>query len=300
MDAPHDSAAPADAPEPGTVEHWCFELVTTRELERKLAPPAPPDPALDASWEAAPPERRLAAPGRPPELRVSPKRPRTPAAAALRDPTQRARLLHTFLHHELQAAELFAWAVLAFPAAPRAFRAGLVRLAREELGHLALYRGELARLGSSPGAFPVRDWFWERVPLARDPLAFVALLGLGLEGANLEHSARFAARFRAAGDERAARVLERVEEDEIGHVAFARAWFERFSGAPCEYARWRAALPAPLTPALLRALPLNREARARAGLDAAFLAALEREPSTRERRVAGAPAPSLTLRGRER
>ncbi len=274
----------ANEPPAGTVERWCFELATTRDLARKLAPPAPPDPAAAIHWEHKPPARRLASPGRPRELRLTARSPRTPGDGALRDPSERARLVHTFLHHELQAAELFAWAVLAFPETPRAFRAGLVHLAREELGHLALYQAELGRLGSAPGAFPVRDWFWERVPLARDAASFVALLGLGLEGANLEHSARFAARFRAAGDERCARVLLRVEEDEIGHVAFARIWFERLSGAPFDYGRWRAALPAPLSPSVLRGLPLNRAARARAGLDDAFLDALEREPPTQARR----------------
>ena len=78
----------------------------------------------------------------------------------------------------------------------RRFRAGCLRLCQEELGHLGLYRAHLARLGFAVGAFPVRDWFWERVGGVPDPLAFVALLGLGLEGANLEHSARFAHWFR--------------------------------------------------------------------------------------------------------
>jgi uncharacterized ferritin-like protein (DUF455 family) len=188
------------------------------------------------------------------------------------------------LHHELQAAELFAWAVLAFPETPHAFRAGLVRLCVEELAHLALYKNELARLGFAPGAFPVRDWFWERVARCTDAASFVALQGLGLEGANLEHSARFAALFRAAGDESTASVLEHVEQDEIAHVAFAVHWFEHFSGAPLDYDRWRAALPPPLTPALLQGRPLNRVARARAGLDESFLARLESEPPTRARR----------------
>jgi len=204
--------------------------------------------------------------------------PRTPGASAFADPRTRARLVHTFLHHELQAAELFAWAILAFPQAPREFRAGLLRLCQEELGHLALYRVHLGALGFSVGGFPVRDWFWERVARVEDELAFVALLGLGLEGANLEHNARFAAQFRAAGDEAGARVLERVGRDEIEHVAFARRWFEHWTGAPLEYERWRAALPAPLTPAVLRGTPLNRAARKRAGLDDAFLARLEAEP----------------------
>ena len=265
-------------PAPGTIEGWCFELITTRQLATKLAPPRAPE-----AWEDAPPARRLEAPGRPAALVRVARAPRTPRPAALLDPRVRARLVHAFLHHELQAAELFAWAVLAFPATPREFRAGCLRLCREELAHLALYRAHLGRLGARYGDFPVRDWFWERVASVPDATAFVALLGLGLEGANLEHSARFAAWFRSAGDEEGARILERVEGDEIGHVAFARTWFERWTEAPLDYERWRAALPRPLTPAVLRGVPLNRAARARAGLDEAFLARLEAEPAATAR-----------------
>jgi len=271
------NAEALSAPAADTVERWCWELVTGTELERKLAPR---DPPRSASWEEAPPTRRVRSPGRPPELARIERAARTPRPAALESPQARAHLVHTFLHHELQAAELFAWAILAFPATPREFRAGCLRLCLEELGHLDLYRAHLPRLGFAVGAFPVRDWFWERVGGVPDALAFVALLGLGLEGANLEHSARFAAQFRAAGDETGARILERIEHDEIAHVAFARRWFEHWTGAPLEYERWRATLPAPLTPAVLRGQPLNRPARMRAGFDEAFLARLEAEPAT--------------------
>jgi uncharacterized ferritin-like protein (DUF455 family) len=271
------SSRPSEPPA-GTVERWCWELIHTDRLERKLAPPAPPDVSAAGAWEADPPARRVERPGRPPELRVVNRSARTPDS--LRSPLARARLLHTFLHHELQAAELFAWAVLAFPETPRAFRAGLVRLCREELEHLALYRAHLERLGQAVGDFPVRDWFWQRVGATQDAATFVALQGLGFEGANLEHSARFRERFEAAGDHAGARILARVERDEIGHVAFAARWFERLSGGPLDYERWRAALPPPLTPAVLRGRPLNRAARRRAGLDESFLARLEAEPPT--------------------
>jgi len=271
--------APLASPPPGTVEAWCWELVLGSDLARKLAPPPVP-----GAWEPDAPPRRARAPGRPRELVRLARSPRTPRSLAA--PRARAALVHTFLHHELQAAELFAWALLAFPATPREFRAGLLRLCREELAHLALYARLLRARGFAVGDFPVRDWFWERVAGVADELEFVALMGLGLEGANLEHSARFARAFRAAGDEAGARVLERVEKDEVAHVAFARRWFERWTGAPLEYERWCRALPAPLTPAVLRGRPLNRAARARAGFDEAFLARLEAEPAatTRSRR----------------
>ncbi|MCP3914137.1 MAG: ferritin-like domain-containing protein [bacterium] len=268
-----------EAPPAGTVELWCWELVTSDRLTDKLTPPQVPNLRVEASWEVAPPVRRIDAPGRPAELEITRRSPRTPGAGALARQEARANLVHTFLHHELQAAELFAWAVLAFPDTPRAFRRGLVRLAHEELEHLSFYECHLRTLGATFGDYPVRDWFWKRVPTCADPVAFVALLGIGLEGANLDHSVRFAALFRAAGDEAGARILERVEREEVGHVAFARRWFAHFAGT-FDYGRWAAALPAPLTPAILQGRPLNRAARLAAGLDSDFLERLAGEPPT--------------------
>ncbi|MBM3987656.1 MAG: ferritin-like domain-containing protein, partial [Planctomycetes bacterium] len=250
-----------------SIEHWCAELVLATAVGAKLDPSSAPDARRTESWTPGAAPVRLERPGRPHEWRVTSRSPSAPRPEGLRDPGARSRLLHTFVHHELQAAELFAWAVLAFADAPREFRAGLVRLCEEELAHLRLYRGLLRRAGRDFGCEPVRDWFWQRVPSCATPESFVALQGLGLEGANLEHSARYAAAFRAAGDEEAAQVLEQVERDEIGHVAFAAHWFERFTGAPLDYDMWRSALPSPLTPAVLQGRPLNRAARRSAGLD---------------------------------
>lgn len=268
-------AQPGAPPRAGTVEAWALEFVLAADMETKLAPREPPAAQLDSSWCDDGIERRLPAPGRPANLRLVARGERTKGAQALRRPEERARLLHTFAHHELQAAELFAWAILAFPRAPRAFRAGLLRLCLEELSHLRLYAAHMRALGLAYGDLPVRDWFWSRVAACPDALSFVALQGLGLEGANLEHSARFAALFRAAGDEAGAKALELVERDEIGHVAFARYWFERFSGSSLDFQRWENALPPPLTPALFRGTPLNRAARAQAGMDQRFLDALD-------------------------
>ncbi len=277
--------AEADPPPAGTLERWCLDYVQSTSLAHKLAPRDAPDPRALLFEEDAP-ERRLSAPGRPAQLQLVERSPAAPRPGAHVRASERARLVHTFVHHELQAAELFAWAILAFPRTPRPFRAGLYRLLGEELEHLALYRAHLDTLQCAFGAHPVRDWFWQRVAGSTTPAAFVALQGLGLEGANLDHCQRWAAHFRAAGDEAGARILERVQADEIGHVAFAARWFAHFSGAPLDYARWRAALPAPLTPALLQGRPLALAARARAGLDEPFLAALAAEPRIDPRRPA--------------
>lgn len=256
-------------PRENTLERWAWDLVLATSLEAKLAPPSPPD-----AFEAGAPARRLSAPGRPPELVVMAKGAKTPKPGGLRDPRARARLLHTFFHHELQAAELFAWALLAFPDTPEAFRRGLVRLARDELRHAQLYVEAMADAGFRVGDFPVRDWFWERLPACETPLQFVAALGLGFEGGNLEHTATWAERFRAAGDDAGAAIQERIGREEIAHVAFARRWFAEWTGG-VDFDRWVAALPPPLSPMVMRGVPVARAARGRAGLPDTFLDRLE-------------------------
>ncbi|MDF1838446.1 MAG: DUF455 family protein [Planctomycetota bacterium] len=269
------SPSPPTAPPQDTIERWCWDLIVCDSLDGKLSPGAPPKASIDGNWEACAPARRLIAPGRPAELVVGERSPKAPRKGALVHPEQRARLLHTLAHHELQAAELFAWALLAFPETPLAFRRALLHLAQDELRHLHLYLDHMQTLGHSFGDWPVRDWFWQRVPSSPDALHFVAFVGLGLEGANLEHAARFAEWFRAAGDEIGAQALDQVEREEIAHVTPAHNWFERFSGKKLDYDRWADLLPKPLSPALLRGLPLNREARSRAGLPPEFLERLE-------------------------
>jgi uncharacterized ferritin-like protein (DUF455 family) len=208
---------------------------------------------------------------------VTARAPKSPGPEAIRAPERRAALLHTFLHHELQAAELMCWAILAFPDTPDAFRLGLLGVARDEIRHLALYEEHLASLGFAYGAFPVRDWFWERIPQAADPVAFVAALGVGLEGANLDHTARFAERFRAVGDEAGAALQERIGAEEVAHVRFALRWFARFTGAdPVPFDGWADRLPPPLSPLLMRGAPLNEAARREAGFSAGFVEALAR------------------------
>ncbi len=259
------------APPPDTIERWAWDYVVATDLAHKLAPP--PCPSRVAEDDA--PVRRIERPGRPPELVANDRRFKTPRPGALKVPERRAELLHTFLHHELQAAELMCWAILAFPEAPRAFKVGLAAIARDEVRHMALYREAIESYGQRVGAFPVNDWFWERVPRATSAASFVATLGIGFEGANLDHALRFAEHFRNVGDERGAAIQEQVHAEEIPHVRFAMHWFVVFTGRD-DFAGWAASLPAPLSPLLMRGSPIRREPRLRAGLSATFLDELER------------------------
>jgi uncharacterized ferritin-like protein (DUF455 family) len=261
-----DAAIP---PPEGTVERWAWDYVSGDALEAKLAPPP-----LPRRWEVDAPERRIARPGRPADLVIVARAPKSPGPEALRDPKRRAQLLHGFLHHELQAAELLAWALLAFPETPRPFRRGLAAVLHDEARHMRAYAALLADLGHRFGDFPVRDWFWERVPRARSAADFVAVLGIGFEGGNLDHAARFTARLLAVGDARAAEVQARIGREEEPHVRFAWRWFRHFTGKD-DFATWASHLPPPLSPLLMRGKHIERTARLRAGLPAAFIDELE-------------------------
>ena len=92
----------------GTVEHWCHALLHTTVLAEKLQPAPPPAPLDERSWEARAPARRHTGASRPPELRAADRGRRSVGSRSLVQVEARARLVHTFLHHELQAAELFA------------------------------------------------------------------------------------------------------------------------------------------------------------------------------------------------
>ena len=261
-------SASQDATAFATIEAWARAFVLSESAAHKRAPGPPPERFAVGEAAAWP-----TSPGRPPSWRVA---QRSGRVRGLTSPRARASLLHRFWHHELQAAELMAWAILRFPTTPERFRRGLLGIARDELRHMARYEEHIVRLGYAIGDFPIRDWFWERARDCETPTAFLAFVGLGLEGGNLDHSARFAERFRTVGDEVGAAIQDEVGAEEVAHVRFALRWFREFEGGAPSFEAFTRALPPPLSPILFRGRPIARERRRAAGLDAAFIDALER------------------------
>ena len=267
LESPPTIASTSAAP-PETVEAWAYDFVVTTELEHKLRPPALPREWSEPSTLEP---IRIEQPGRPRELRVAERGRKTPGLDALRDPRQRAQLLHTFLHHELQAAELMCRTVLAHPETPAAFRRGLISICRDEVRHMGWYAAHIEKLGHHYGDFSVNDWFWRRLPIDVTPLQFVALMALGFEGANLDHTERFAELFEQVGDHEGAELQRKIGAEEEPHVAFGAHWFQRLGGEALTFESWQAALPPPLSPRLLRGRTIGREARLRAGYPADFI-----------------------------
>ena len=94
-----------------TVREFAARVVGAETLAEKLAPPAR-DLHDDDRGAGEAPE----APGRPPELQiVAGRAAKVPPLTGWPDLTQRRRIIHALANHELQATELFARALLAFP-----------------------------------------------------------------------------------------------------------------------------------------------------------------------------------------
>ncbi len=253
-----------------TAREYAHAIVTSESIAGKLVPP--PE-ALELADPGEP--LRLAAPGRPASLPIVPGRQaRVPPLAGMPDPSQRARILHALANHELQAIELFAWALLAFPDAPIAFRRGLVAILADEQRHFTLYCDRLAAHGVAFGDHPVTGHFWNKLDHLTGPLELICAMGLTFEAANLDFAGDYARAARACGDVATAEVLERVHADEIAHVHFAYVWLRRLAPETDAWTAYLAHVKPPLGPARARGARFDRESRRRAGFDPAFLDAM--------------------------
>ncbi|RMH41439.1 MAG: DUF455 family protein [Deltaproteobacteria bacterium] len=266
------------------LRQYAESILAARDLAGKLRPP--PDGWTDRDPG---PAERWPAPGRPPELAiVEAARVKVPRPAGMCDPRQRPRILHALANHELQAVELFAWALVAFPDAPPAFRRGLVALLADEQRHMQLYMDRIDACGARFGDWPVTGYFWHRIDRVRTPLQFVCAMGLTFENANLDFAADYAEAARAAGDTETADVLAAIHRDEIRHVRFGWTWLAKLK--PAGQSMWDAYVAnvePPLGPARARGPRLDVDARRAAGFDDAFIARLAatapRSPSGKPR-----------------
>lgn len=244
-------------------------IVETEDMAVKLLPP----PA-ELTDESPGPPLRLAGPGRPENLRPT-TGVQVPDIQGMPDPAQRPRILHALANHELQAAELFAWALLAFPDAPAEFRRGLLRILEDEQRHTRMYIARTEAAGARFGDYPVNGYFWGKTPEIHSPLQFICAMSLTFENANLDHTDEYAEAARRAGDSKTARVIEQVQQDEIEHVRFGWTWLQVFRGEEPAWDTFQANLTWPLRPARARGRVFNRRGREAAGLDDDFIRRLE-------------------------
>ena len=224
------------------------------------------------------PAHRAALPARPPELRFCGRRetPPMPHPDSLADPRRRAIAHHIMANHELQAVEVMAFVVLAFPEAPPEFRSGLVAIIADEQRHTRLHIDRMGELGLRFGELPVNGYFWNKAQRFETLLDYLAGLPLTFEGRNLDHTLEFEDWFERAGDARSAGVMRAIHRDEIEHVAFGLEWLRRLK-APhqSDWDAYEAALKWPLRPEKACGKRFHREPRLAAGMSPEFVDRLE-------------------------
>ncbi len=256
------------------IREFAERVILDPSLAVKLAPP--PAELIDDDRE---PRELPPAPNRAPELRIetdAKRKRKVPPREGMPDVRQRVRILHGLANHELQAIELFAWALLRFPAAPRAFRRGIVKILAEEQLHCRLYLDRIAALGGRFGDEPLSGYFWSKIESCTTALRFICAMCLTFENANLDHALDLADAAAACGDPETAAVLVKVHDDELGHVRFGWRWLARLKlESQTMTEAYLANLAWPLRPVLARGPDFRRASRERVGLDEEFIGLLE-------------------------
>ncbi len=254
------------------IRDFARQCLLSASIDDKLAEPA------GSFSDAHPgPAERIEAPARPEDLQFADRRmaPKLPSAQSLKEPAKRGLAHHILANHELQALEVMAWTLLAFPEAPPGFRLGVATVMLDEQRHTRMHIERAAKLGVRFGQFPINGYIWQKSMSVTSVLDYCACLPLVFEGRNLDHSLELAEQFAAAGDERSAAVMRTIHRDEIGHVAFGLEWLRRLK--PEGASDWEAFeqhLHWPLRAEKASGETFQREARKAAGMTEEFIAAL--------------------------
>ena len=222
----------------------------------------------------------------PPARPARPERPllkrpgEVPRRKINRGKAGRGALLHALAHIELNAVDLAADIIARFagPDLPRAFYDDWLKVADEEGKHYLLLAERLAALDLAYGDLPAHDGLWQAAEeTAQDLLARLAVVPLVLEARGLDVTPAMIVKLQAAEDHASAAMLQMIYDEEIGHVAIGKRWFDYLCAqrglSPPE--TWqnlvRRHFKGRLKP------PFNDAARREAGFPADFYAALAAE-----------------------
>lgn len=261
------------------ITEFAEQIVFGKTLEDKLLVPG--RLTHDGDVRNRPDVRSLVSPGRPLGLQmrhdpISTGSP--PSDDQLENERDRGQLLHFLANHELLATELMALVLLKFPDAPHAFRQGILVTLQEEQEHTRMYIKRMRECGVEFGAYPLGGRFWRIVEPMQSPMDFVSRLSLTFEQANLDYSLHFSKVFGRLGDSETAGLLQKIYEDEIGHVKHGLHWFRQWKDP--EQTDWEAyqdSLEYPMSPQRGRGprAAFNREGRVLAGLTDDFIDSIE-------------------------
>lgn len=151
----------------------------------------------------------------------------------------RVALWHSIAHIEFVAIDLALDMAGRFGSDQgEAFVSDFLAVAADEAMHFALLSRKLASLGSHYGALAVHDGLWEAAnDTAHDVAARLAVVPMVLEARGLDVTPATLKRVALSGDANGARILQRILDDEIRHVAIGVKHFDEVSAERDEMPR---------------------------------------------------------------
>ncbi|CAN1194715.1 Uncharacterized protein HI_0077 [Linum perenne] len=179
-------------------------------------------------------------PARPaqPEL-VSPKEIPAPRDSGL---PLNAYMLHNLAHVELNAVDL-AWdTVVRFAPFAEVLGEGFfddfAKVADDESRHFAWCSQRLAELGYKYGDMPAHNLLWRECKKSSDNVAArLAVIPLVQEARGLDAGPRLVQKLIGFGDNQTSKIVARIAEEEVAHVAVGVYWFvsvcQKINRAPC-------------------------------------------------------------------
>lgn len=250
------------------LREWATRILSADTLAEKLLEPGTltdNDPGSAIFWSQ---------PTRPASMQFSKhaSKNKLPKLKELHRVENRAACLHRFAGHELLAVEIMAYALLAFPEAPKHFRKGLANTLREEQGHVKLYISQLKELGVQFGDLPLYKHFWSTTPFLRTPEQYISVMSLTFEMANLDFAPLYGKAFSDNGDFKSAELMKQILKDEIAHVSFGWNWLKKLKNPEIsEWDAWIQALPPNLPPTRAMGPVFQEENRLKAGVSEDWL-----------------------------
>ena len=255
------------------IREFAQQVLLSDELDKELI-----SPEKNLTDHTPGPELRVSEPTRPANLQFAAPRtaPAMPKFVSFHQSERRAIAHHIMANHELQALEVMAWTLLAFPDAPTELRIGMVEIMADEQRHTRMHVQRALKLGLNFGDLPVNCYIWKKAMEFSNVMEYLAGLPLVFEGANLDLSLEFANAFEQAGDKRSAALMRVIYNDEIGHVKFGVEWIRKLKPADqSEWDAWNENLHWPLRPIKARGEVFQRDARKAAGMTDDFINKIE-------------------------
>lgn len=220
---------------------WATHILSGDSLEEKLFFPkclSDQFPGTPLFWKE---------PNRSYDLRFQKysRKDKLPKLKDLAHKDSRAICMHRFFAHELLAVEIMAYAILAFPHAPKHFRKGLAYTLYEEQHHVRYYLHQMKRLGIHVEDYPLHKHFWSYTPYMQTAEDYVSIMALTFEMANLDYAPMYRDAFAKYEDMECAALMQRILEDEINHVSFGWNWLKKLKErTDTEWMAWQKVLSA--------------------------------------------------------